>query len=460
MRNYYQSRFVVIICLISLFSFSFYVYAENKIYFIAPDAGLIREVLPEKVEKDNWYPPEATLETFSTSYITFNIAYSDSDGVGFKDASHPNRKLCLKKALEYISNIFKISGSIDILVTESENDGSGALAFAGSYVFENETTFSPTFSQQRLLTGTKPVSYVSEIELTVDFGYDYYEDPNNTTPASGQIDLVSVLIHEFTHGFGFLSFVEATGVTQQTENNNYMYTTFDQFIYKNDNALYSGSPPMFQGSQADLISNELVFKSDYTEFVYSVQGIPLYSKEPFLDGTSICHWDPDRTGIQNAVMNPRYKAGAIIREYALIDLCALKSLGYGNVQLPGEGQTNEGTNEGEGASAEGATTEGQTSEGTNEGEGVSAEGATTEGQTKEGTDEGEGINEGHPAEGSHNEGTINKPEGNNDINNQNENTNCGCSKSSHPLKIFVDFLLVGIVLLLISQKKPDVVNKT
>ncbi len=331
-------KIVIIASITSLFfqttSFS------EKIFFIAPDAGIVQEVLPQKLEQATWYPDGITPEVFSTSFITYNIAYCDPAGNGFNDTNHPNRKECLKTALNYISNILRTSGTIDILVEVSENDGTGAIAFAGSYIFGNQTTFSRCFSQLRLLNGTKPVANISEIQLTVDFGRNFYEDPNNNTPASNQLDLLSILIHEFTHGFGFLSFVEQNGQTSTTPDNKYLYTVFDQFIYKGNLALFEGSPPTFKGVPADTTSNQLVFKSSFIETFFGSDGLAIYSPDPFLDGTSLNHWDPDRTGINNAVMNPQYTAGTIIREYTTADLCALKSIGYSNIQLPyseGEG---------------------------------------------------------------------------------------------------------------------------
>ncbi len=64
----------------------------ERIFFIAPDAGIVQEVLPEKLQKETWYPSGATVETFNTSYITYNIAYADSANIGFNDPSYPNRK--------------------------------------------------------------------------------------------------------------------------------------------------------------------------------------------------------------------------------------------------------------------------------------------------------------------------------------------------------------------------------
>jgi len=391
---------------------------SERIFFIAPDAGIVQEVLPEKLQKA-WYPDGITPEVFHTSYITYNIAYSDPVGLGFNDPNHPNRKRCLEAALTYISNIFRTFGTIDILVETSEYDGTGAIAFAGSYVFENQETFSRCFSQLRLLNGTKPVANVSEIQLTVDFGRNYYEDPDHTTPASNQFDLLSVLIHEFTHGFGFLSFVEQDGRTNVTPNGKYLYTVFDQFIYKGDLALFSGSPPAFQGVPSDTTSNQLVFKSIFIQNFFGNSGLAIYSKDPFLDGTSLNHWDPFRTGITNAVMNPTYTAGSTIREYSLADLCALKSIGYSNILLA----DNEGTQEG-------------AKEGIVEG-------------TQEGTAEG-------AREGTHHEGFQ---EGNIEGIDEPTDSICGCAKSQSIRKFIFDLILLGMVLLLISQKKYKAENK-
>lgn len=408
---------------------------SEKIFFIAPDAGIIREVSSEKIQK-TWYPDGIIPEVFHTSYITYNIAYSDPAGSGFNDPNHPNRKRCLESALNYISNIFRTSGTIDILAEISEYDGTGAIAFAGSYVFENQNSFSPCFSQLRLENGTKPAVNISEIQLTVDFGRNYYEDPDHATPANNQFDLLSVLIHEFTHGFGFLSFVGPDGRTQITTNGKYLYTVFDKFIYKGNLALFSGSPPTFQGVPSDMTSNQLVFKSTFVQNYFGNNGLAIYSRDSFLDGTSLNHWDPNRTGITNAIMNPSYTVGSTIREYSLADLCALKSIGYSNIQLPDEEGIYEGNTEGEGIS-----------EGNPEG--------TTEGNlegTQEGLREGN-IIEGQIQEGAHLEGFY---EGYSEGTEEPQDKVCGCAKNQSIKKFILDLILLGMVLLLISQNKYKV----
>lgn len=436
---------ITILFLITL-SIAFNGFSE-RIFFIAPDAGIFQEVPAKKLQKTTWYPDGVTLEVFYTSYITFNIAYSDPSDTGFNDPAHPNRKRCLESALTYISNILRTVGTIDILVEVSEYDGAGAIAFAGSYVFENQTTFSRCFSQLRLLNGTKPVPNISEIQLTVDFGRNYYEDPDNTTPASDQLDFLSVLIHEFTHGFGFLSFVKEDGRTPTTSDNKYLYTVFDKFIYKGTLALFAGSPPAFQGVSDDTTCNQLVFKSEHITNYFGNDGLAIYSKTPFLNGTSLNHWDPDRTGIINAVMNPRYTSGTTIRQYALADLCALKSIGYSNIQLPDTEGLQEGTDEG-------------TQEGNLEGEG------SIEGH-QEGFSEGDGSPEGlieGTAEGKH-EGNITEGQIQEGINNDGSwegiiegtdeppESSCGCIKNQSITKFIFDFILLGMMFLLISQKK-------
>jgi len=426
MGNFYTKTLLLLsatffICIIAL---------GEKIYFIAPDAGILEEVSPEKLQKGAWYPDGITPEGLVTSYITYNIAYCDPVGTGFNDPNHPDRKSCLEGVLRYISNIFRTSGTIDILVGQSETDGTGALAFAGSYVFENKTTFSPCFSQSRLITGTKPSATTPEIDLTVDFGRNFYEDPTNTSPDYNQVDLVSVLLHEFTHGFGFLSFVEESGYTPITTNGKYLYTTFDQFIYKGDLALFSGSPPSFHGTSSDTTSNQLVFKSIYVEALFGSSGLAIYSKSPFLDGTSLNHWDPDRTGITNAVMNPVYTAGIVIRQYSTADLCVLKSIGYTNIQLPiTEGileGAEEGAVDGEGV-ADGEGSLDGIFEGSVDG---ALEGEATGDGTLDGTLDGEGEYQ-----------TVG---------------GCGCSSSKdipYPnkfIKYLLDFLLVGFLVSLLS----------
>jgi hypothetical protein len=270
----------------------------------------------------------------------------DPSGSGFND---PNlgtaRKARLADVLEYISSILNVTGTLDVQVDVSENNASTSLlAFAGTY-FQQASGFHDGSSTYRLKTGTKLFARYPEIEITVNFGYNW--DLSNTAPTSEQVDFFSILLHEMTHGLGFVSLIAADGTSTSKipPDDAHSYTTFDSLIGKASNApLLGGDPTTLQGSTSELINPlGLYFLGAHARTLYG-QSVypPLYVPNPFVSRSSLMHWN---YGVDDAVMLPSLGYGVMRRAYTPVDLGALIDLGYTNAAFPNEG---EGETEGEG----------------------------------------------------------------------------------------------------------------
>lgn len=269
-------------------------------------------------------------EIFTAHGITFNLDYMDPNGVGFNDATLGGaRRNRLKDVLAYVAKTLNTPGVLDIRVNASEFDGSGPLAFGGSY-YPPAPGFNDAASFVRLTTGTVLFPGSPDIVLTVDFGYEWHLGED--IPPWNKVDFFSVLLHEMTHGLGFTSLAAATGASQTIPG---VYTRFDSFIGRRVPAyfLFSGVPPVLSGAVADLTSGALGFAGTAATEYYG-QGVmpPVYAPNPFSPGSSLQHWDTGNIA-GGAVMEHLFSYGKANRRYADVDIGALVDLGYTNAAL-------------------------------------------------------------------------------------------------------------------------------
>lgn len=215
------------------------------------------------------------LTTFPSSLVvtcgSFNLYYEDdviaattTTVEGFADPVLGGfRKTTLCAVLNYIESVIDIQGPIDIFISQSFSNpgnpytGTGSfLAFAGP---SNPAGFSATpgiyngHFFNHATTGTDPDVNNYDMEMTVNFHqlFDpifmtytpitYYDDYTNTS-TDCNFDLYTVLLHEITHGMGFISFVsEDTSPSHLPYNgnnsvifNNAFSGFDDKFLYKGD----------------------------------------------------------------------------------------------------------------------------------------------------------------------------------------------------------------------------------
>lgn len=161
-------------------------------------------------------PAFTTTATFNMGDIIWNVTYLDPDGVGFNDPDLGGaRRGCVTRALNAISSWLNRgqAGTVDVVFTESVLDGSSFLALGGTYFPDpsSEPCFYSGFAYEHLRKGVDPSPELEDIYCTVDFGYDWYTGTG--FPASDEYDLTSVILHELTHGLGFISLLGADGTS-------------------------------------------------------------------------------------------------------------------------------------------------------------------------------------------------------------------------------------------------------
>ncbi|HPO16226.1 MAG TPA: hypothetical protein PLI09_22515, partial [Candidatus Hydrogenedentes bacterium] len=316
----------VIFCVLMLAEGS--AYAELIVGY-APDADEIKLVDTE-VDKD--MPAGFPDDQVVYNGITFNLYYLDlqnNTNVGFdNDASTgPKAQARFKETLQYVASVINETGTLDVVVNESQTDGSGFLAAAGTY-FSNTPGFQMGSTMSRLKNDIKPFNGYEEVYLTVDFGWNWYLDKG--TPGFSQPDFLTVLLHEMTHSLGLISLCSNTGDSVVAPN---VYSMWDKEVVRRTGMfnLFVGTPPEFTGALFDLTGQNLAFAGSEAFLRYGHGLAPgVYAPSTWQSGSSISHWDTGNI-IGGAVMEHLVVTGTTRREWSPVDIGALVDLGYTNI---------------------------------------------------------------------------------------------------------------------------------
>jgi len=284
-------------------------------------------------------------ETHTSNGITFNLFYEDvrlDNNIGFDGGSATNARARVRDALDVVSSTINETGTLDIHVQASLNSGSSFLATAGTF-YSNAGGFQGGTAQQRLQNDSKPFAGFPEIQTQVDFAFNW----NFTTsaPAVNQIDFISVMVHEFTHGLGIASLSGPSGASLVSGG---AQTKFSQLTRLGDpgTALWS---PAFSGSAANLESGNLFFTGTNARAQYNQSGVApgvFAPSDGFIQGSSLSHFDTDNI-VGGAVMEHSITVGTSRRAYAPMEVGALIDIGYANAEDPNAVVEGEGEGEGE-----------------------------------------------------------------------------------------------------------------
>lgn len=278
-------------------------------------------------------PPVATFQRQPpkpkiTSGISYSITYTDVDSntnFGFDDPLEGvTRRATVDAVLAYLNTVLTHTCTIHILFNQSWNvPGASTLASAGT-IFFVENGFQGGIALEHITTGVDPAPGNPDIIGTFNFGKTWNSGLDD--PAPGEVDLFSVLLHEFTHGLGVTGLIDATGESVITNSNPGAFSFFSLLIQKSDGTDLFSSGGSYDGTTNDLISGALVFGGANTMAAFGSKPA-IYAPNPFLSGSSISHWIPNVIA-GNAVMEPSISAGVKRREYRTFELAMLEDLGY------------------------------------------------------------------------------------------------------------------------------------
>lgn len=289
------------------------------------------------IEETDWpaIPPDKqhlteTVATRAAKGVTFSVTYLDvvqGTGKGFNDPSlGATRRSTVQAVLNYIGSQLDETGACQIEFEVSQTDGSGALAQGGPF-FSVGNTFEQPFPLQHITTGTDPSLTDPDLTITVDFGWPWHNDTSTPVP-SNQIDLYSVLLHEFTHGLGIITLTKSDGSSEfyQTYQKR-VFTTFDKLLYTGNGTKLWNSSGIFQTTAASLTGSNggVVFRGPLAKAQYGAYP-PVYTPSTWASGSSISHWINTISG--SPVMKYSIGYGVAVRTYAPFELKALADLGY------------------------------------------------------------------------------------------------------------------------------------
>ncbi|GMV91946.1 MAG: hypothetical protein AMXMBFR82_17240 [Candidatus Hydrogenedentota bacterium] len=275
--------------------------------------------------------------------ITFNVSYKDQtarwglgNNIGF---DHPTlgveRRAVVERVLEYLGDVLNEAGpaECDIQFNTSETDGSGFLATAGPLFFEEPHGFGNGLAFQHITTGVDPAPDTADIVCRVDFGFPWYTDAAPQVPED-RLDLFTALLHELTHGLGLLSVCDEDGSSLLTGGSPGVYTQWDESMTTAGGTSLFNASPEFVGPVESLVGSDggVLLRGATVENIFG-GGVPLYTPETFVVGSSLSHLSQEVPGTH--LMKPVLDPGVAIREYSQIEVALLRDIGYVNASTPG-----------------------------------------------------------------------------------------------------------------------------
>jgi PKD repeat protein len=297
----------------------FYLVLSNGA-ILSPDDKSVKQTLPNRA-------PDSVVQQGN---LRFNVFYEDNAGIGFRDNNQGElRQTRYEEALAYVGQVLNISNArtLDVLVDESLNVNNGTLALGGTF-FQGVDGYTSGIGFQRVFgDGAKPSATRPEIFLQVNFTAANPFHAGSGAPSNTQFDLQSVLLHEILHALGFISLAEPDGSSPFSTQT---YTVFDRFIRRNtgNRLLFplDGGVPIFDGTAADLISDNLGFTGPLAGAQFGSVP-PLFAPTTFQNGSSISHWDTGNIP-GGAVMEHAFAPGEIIRQFPAFEAISLRDIGW------------------------------------------------------------------------------------------------------------------------------------
>ncbi len=153
----------------------------------------------------------------------------------------------------------------------------------------------------------------------------------DANPPAGQIDFVSVVLHELGHGLGIVGFGRTTnGGTEGAIRNSGFVSIWDQFITGTSNLPIITFPDPSSALLFQLTSNNLFCNSPEATAQNSGTNPRIFAPTVFNQGSSYSHWDENTflPGDPNSLMTPTIAPGEAIHDPGLITLGFMQDMGW------------------------------------------------------------------------------------------------------------------------------------
>lgn len=171
-----------------------------------------------------------------------------------------------------------------------------------------------------------------DIVVSANSGANWYFPTDGRTPR-GQIDLVSVMLHELGHGLGFLSSVDTINENQLQVGFDGRFIIYDIFLETPDglaltdaNLFRNPSPELFMAVTTD----DLFFAGDRAVDRNGGNIVPLFAPSTFDVGSSVSHLEERAypPGSPNALMTPFLASGEAAHDPGPITLGIFRDMGW------------------------------------------------------------------------------------------------------------------------------------
>ncbi|MGR3809870.1 T9SS type A sorting domain-containing protein [Jiulongibacter sp. NS-SX5] len=178
-----------------------------------------------------------------------------------------------------------------------------------------------------------------DVDIVARFSADqnwYYGTTG--TPAVGQFDFTSVVLHELCHGLGFVGSLNVEGTQGSYGLGTIFPDVFDTYVinekdeYVTDTTLF---PNPSNALRNELISENLFFDSPLAIAANGGEKVQLYAPTIFDSGSSISHLDDDKypAGTENSLMTPSAGLREINYDPGPVTIQMMNEMGWRNTSI-------------------------------------------------------------------------------------------------------------------------------
>jgi hypothetical protein len=283
-------------------------------------------------------PVQAAL-SFSFNYL--------NPGDGFEDPTFgSDRQAALNSAADMLGAYFvNYSANLTYDVTSYSTDNS-TLASASSDQFLVPGTFQGTIVQDKILSNGVNDGNGGDADGYIDWNF-FHNWGLSDNPAQDELDFKSTAIHELLHSFGFSSNIGSggTGLDGLSPGTADTWAVFDNFLTDASGDRLIGTDGVFDPSKVGALTDGgnnpgdnspgVLFSGSNAIAANGGEGIPIYSPDPFEEGSSIAHLDDYSDVTDQSIMNAAaHNDGLDTRTLGPIEIGIMKDIGYTEIVDP------------------------------------------------------------------------------------------------------------------------------
>ncbi len=287
--------------------------------------------------------------TIRNDFFELNItSYGTTDSARISDIDR-----VAKKSLDYWATILepynatfdktdKISVSLVFSTLESGTHGKATSSFVASgikyagdafatpttYEAQNSLTYNAINGAQAALMGVDRDSTLTDIEIEMNRGTNFYFGSDADLIGDSQIDFHSVLLHELTHGMGFQSAL--FGAPADSKSDQYTLNTVQ---FDGESASYNMISAFDTLILQNLLDNDPTELTLGAEVALGDTGYHIYNPATYAPGSSVSHIvaSPDS---EDFLMQYSIGDGVIRRELTATEIGIFSAMGMNVIPEP------------------------------------------------------------------------------------------------------------------------------